>query len=129
MRGFNVKNKRPVFLDITKYKFPNTAIVSILHRISGVILFLYLPFLLWMLEKSLTTDEKFQELIHLLDNSFMKLLLWLLLAATIFHLVAGIRHLLMDMGIGESYRGVRIGANMVFVIAALLILVSGLWLW
>jgi succinate dehydrogenase / fumarate reductase cytochrome b subunit len=47
----------------------------------------------------------------------------------IFHIVAGVRHLLMDTGIAESQRGGRIGANVVFVISALLILAAGVWLW
>ncbi len=125
----NVKAKRPVFLDVTKYKFPNTAIVSILHRVSGILLFLYIPFLIWALDKSLSSGENFQELFHLIDYFIMKLIIWLLLASLIFHLVAGTRHLLMDMGIGETHHGGRLGANIVFIISGLLILAAGIWLW
>lgn len=124
-----MKNKRPVYLDVTKYKFPNTAIVSILHRVSGVILFLYVPFLLWALDRSVSSGDQFQGLLHTLETPLMKILLFILLASVIFHLVAGIRHLLMDMGLGESHRGGRLGANIVFVVSALLILAAGVWLW
>lgn len=124
-----MKDKRPVYLDVTKYKFPNTAIVSILHRISGVILFLYIPFLLWALDMSLSSGEQFTQLIYHLGFPIMKFFLWVLLASVAFHLVAGIRHLLMDMGIGETHRGGRRGANLVFIISIILILVAGLWLW
>jgi succinate dehydrogenase / fumarate reductase, cytochrome b subunit len=124
-----VKDKRPVYLDVTKYKFPNTAICSILHRISGVILFLYMPFLLWALDLSLTSGEQFQQLIYTFEHPVMKLFLWLLLASLSFHLVAGVRHLLMDAGLGESHRAGRMSANIVFVIAIVLIIAAGLWLW
>jgi succinate dehydrogenase / fumarate reductase, cytochrome b subunit len=124
-----VKDKRPVYLDVTKYKFPNTAIVSILHRISGVILFLYVPFLIWALDLSLSSGEQFQQLIYIFNLPIIKLLLWLLLASLSFHLVAGIRHLLMDIGIAETHRGGRLGANVVFIVAIILIIAAGLWLW
>lgn len=124
-----MKDKRPIYLDVTKYKFPNTAIVSILHRISGVILFLYIPFLIWALDLSLSSGEHFQKLLSNLDSVLMKFLMFILLASLIFHLVAGIRHLLMDMGIGETHRGGRMGANLVFIISALLILAAGVWIW
>lgn len=121
--------QRPVYLDVTKYKYPNTAIVSILHRISGVVLFLFTPFLLWALDMSLSSGVRFQALLHNFDNTLMKFIIWAFLAALMFHLVAGIRHLLMDMGIGESHRGGRLGANIVFIVSFILILLAGLWLW
>lgn len=124
-----MKDHRPVYLDVTKYKFPNTAIVSIIHRVTGVLLFLYLPFLIWALDMSLNSGEQFQGLIQLLDIPIMKLFSWLLLASLIFHFVAGVRHLLMDMGIGETHRGGRMGANLVFIISIILMLVAGVWLW
>lgn len=124
-----MKNKRPVYLDVTKYKFPNTAIVSILHRVTGIILFLYIPFLLWALDKSISSGEQFQELVHHFDMPLMKVVLLLFLASLIFHLVAGARHLLMDMGLGETHRGGRLGANIVFIVSAVLILATGFWLW
>jgi succinate dehydrogenase / fumarate reductase cytochrome b subunit len=124
-----VKDQRPVYLDVTKYKFPNTAIVSILHRISGILLFLYTPFLIWALDMSLSSGEQFQQLVQNLETPILKLFSWLLLASISFHLVAGIRHLLMDMGIAETARGGRVGANLVFIIAILLILAAGVWLW
>jgi succinate dehydrogenase / fumarate reductase cytochrome b subunit len=124
-----VKKQRPVYLDVTKYKFPNTAIVSILHRVSGVMLFLYIPFLLWALDKSLSSGEQFQELLQGFNEVVMKLILLVFFASLIFHLVAGTRHLLMDMGLGETHHGGRLGANIVFIVSALLILVAGYWLW
>lgn len=124
-----MKAKRPVYLDITGYKYPNTAIVSILHRISGVILFLSIPFLLWALDKSLASGDQFQALIQQFEVPAIKCLLWIFLAALIFHLVAGIRHLLMDAGLGESLRAGRLSATVVFVVSVLLILLAGFWLW
>lgn len=124
-----MKEKRPVFLDVTKYRFPNTAIVSILHRVSGVILFLYIPVILWALDMSLSSSEQYIQLTHSLESPVLKFFTWVLLSALIFHFVAGVRHLVMDMGIGETHRGGRLGANLVFIISILLILVAGVWLW
>lgn len=124
-----MNRQRPVYLDLTKYKFPNTAIVSILHRISGIIIFLFIPFLLWALDMSLQSGEQFAALLRSLDNIAMKFVLWSLLSAVIFHWVAGIRHLLMDMGFGESHYGGRLGANIVFIVSIVLIILAGIWLW
>ena len=122
-------DKRPVNLDLTTISFPAPAIASILHRISGVVIFLALPVLLWLLHRSLASEAEFEATRQLLDAPLMKLILWGTLAALIYHLVAGIRHLLMDMGIGETLEGGRRGAFIVFAAAALLIVLAGVWIW
>ena len=124
-----VNDKRPVNLDLTTIKFPVTAIASITHRISGVALFLALPVLLWMLDRSLASPQAFADMQTLLSSVLAKLVIWGILAALTFHLVAGIRHLLMDMGIGESLEGGRRGAFTVFAVSIVLILLAGVWVW
>lgn len=122
-------DKRPVNLDLTTIKFPVPAIASILHRISGVALFLALPFLLWALDRSLASPHGFDQVREVLATWPAKLIASAILAALLFHLVAGVRHLLMDMGVGESLEGGRRGAFTVFAVSAVLFGLAGVWIW
>lgn len=124
-----MNKQRPVNLDLFTIKFPITAIISILHRISGVLLFLLIPFVLWMLSVSLSDPIRFTELQLLMKSPLVKLVLWGLLAALIYHLIAGIRHIVMDMGFGEELTTARLSARGVIVMAVVLILLAGIWLW
>lgn len=96
-----VKDK-PIFLNVFQIRFPITAWVSILHRLSGITLFLFIPLLLWMLQESLTSETQFNNLIQILRQPVLRFGVWIAIAALIYHWVAGIRHLLMDLHIGES---------------------------
>lgn len=118
---------RPVFQAVLKYRYPVTAIASVLHRISGVILFLLIPLLLWLLYKSLLSSADFQLLQNKLNHPVAITILWVMLAALIYHLVAGIRHILMDLGFAESLKGGRRGAYTVFIITIVLLLIIGVW--
>jgi len=109
--------------------FPITAIVSILHRISGLILFLIIPCFLWMLASSLASQQDFDDLAQFLSGSWVKFFLWLCLSAFIYHTFAGIRHLLMDAGVGEDLRGSKITISVVLVLSAIFIILVGVWLW
>ncbi|AOK49473.1 MULTISPECIES: succinate dehydrogenase, cytochrome b556 subunit [Burkholderia] len=86
------------FGDITlKYRMPLAARVSILHRVSGALLFLFLPFLLYLFDQSLTSELSFEVFKAFLSNIIVKLIVLALSWAFLFHFCAGIRHLLMDM--------------------------------
>lgn len=124
-----VNDKRPVNLDLRTIKQPVPAIASITHRITGILIFLGLPILLWMLDRSLASPESFDSLKNILAMPLVSLIIWGLLAVLIFHLVAGVRHLLMDMGIGESLESGRLGAKAVFAVSVVLILLAGGWIW
>ncbi|MBM7333383.1 MAG: succinate dehydrogenase, cytochrome b556 subunit [Alcanivorax sp.] len=124
-----MNDKRPVNLDLTTIKFPVTAIASITHRITGVALFFALPVLLWMMDRSLASPESFADLKQLMTSPLVKLVVWAILALLLYHLVAGIRHLIMDNGVGETLEGGRRGATATFVITAVLILLAGGWIW
>lgn len=124
-----MNKQRPVNLDLFTIKFPITAIISILHRISGVLLFLLIPLVLWMLSKSLGDPIKFTELQLWLGSPFVKLILWGLLAALLYHLIAGIRHIIMDMGWGEELTTARKSARWIIITAVVLIFLAGIWLW
>src|ERR1700733_11708112 len=97
----DMKNKRPKNLDLFTIRFPLPAIVSILHRISGVVLFLLIPACLWLLQYSLTYVG-FEHLFGFFHQPAVKIVLWCVLLPFIYHLLAGIRHLLSDMHIGTT---------------------------
>ena len=123
------KVERPVHLDLTRMTFPPMAIVSILHRISGVLLFLLLPFALYLLHHSLSSQDSFDQLQHQLHSPMMKLLSWILISSVSFHFFAGLRHMVMDCGIGESLKVARFTAFFVIFLAAIAIVLAGVWLW
>lgn len=124
-----MNRKRPVNLDLTQFHFPLPAITSIIHRVSGVILFVAMAFLLCWLDASLESEASFKDLLSMLDGFFPKLIMWGILAALLYHLVAGIKHLFMDAGIGETLEGGVKGAKIVIAVSIVLILVAGVWVW
>lgn len=124
-----MKHKRPVNLNLFTIQFPIPAIVSILHRISGVILFLLIPFIIWGLGLSLVSQQDFDDLHQFMTAPFMKFIIWLFLSAFIYHFVAGIRHLFMDAGIGEELKSGKLSAKITIIISLVLIVLAGIWLW
>ncbi len=124
-----MNKKRPVNLDLSTIKFPIMAISSITHRITGIVLLAGVLILLWMLDTSLNSEEGFAAVRETLTLPLAKLIVWAVLAALAFHLVAGLRHLLMDLGIGESLKGGRTGAGLTFAIAVVLMILAGVWIW
>lgn len=124
-----MSDQRPVFLDIPKMRFPVTAIVSIGHRISGFVLFLFIPFLIFMLHKSLVTVPSFYQLKAWMHMPGMIILLWILLAAVTYHFFAGLRHILMDLGCCESMCHAKITAYVVFALTLICVILEGVWLW
>jgi succinate dehydrogenase / fumarate reductase cytochrome b subunit len=128
--GYFVNKKRPVNLDLTTIHFPITAIISILHRISGVWLFIALPFLLQMVYKSVASLQSFAQLdLNLNDHWYARFLLWTVMAAASYHLVAGIRHMIMDLGVGDNFNTGKKTAWIVIGVSAALMVAEGVWLW
>ena len=93
-------NKRPVFLNLLQIKLPIAGIMSIGHRIAGVVMFFSLPLWLYLLQQSLQSEQSFQQTLAWLSGPLLQLILFLLLWATVHHLLAGIRYLLLDIDIG-----------------------------
>lgn len=124
-----VNSQRPVNLDLRTIKLPITAYTSILHRISGIILFIGLVIMLYAFDMSLSSEESFEQVKAYLATPLAKLVIWGLMSALLFHLVAGVRHLIMDMGIGETLEGGKLGSKIVFATAVVLIVLVGVWIW
>lgn len=124
-----VNSQRPVNLDLRTIKLPVTAYTSILHRISGVILFVGIAIMLYALDKSLSSEEGFASVKACLTSPLAKLVIWALLSALLYHLVAGIRHLIMDAGIGETLEGGKLGSKIVIAVSVVVIVLAGVWIW
>lgn len=125
-----MKSKRPVNLDLTTIHFPLPALTSIVHRVTGVILFVGLIFAFWALDRSLSSPAGFVAVSDALAGNFLaKLIAWGLLSALAFHFVAGIKHLLMDIHIGVSLEGGRKKSQITVIASAVLIILAGVWVW
>ena len=124
-----VKKPRPVNLDLQTIRFPVTAIASIAHRVSGVITFVAIAILLWLLNISLSSPEGFQFASHVVSSFFIKFVLWGILTALAYHIVAGIRHLLMDAGMFEELQSGSMSAKACFAITAFLSICAGVLVW
>lgn len=123
-----MNKNRPVNLDISTIKLPVTALVSILHRISGVILLAGTLILLWMLDTSLESEASFNALKELLQNPLCMFVVWGVLAALAYHTVMGVRHLVMDMGYWESLAGGTTSAKVALVLSVILIIAAAGWI-
>lgn len=124
-----MNKKRPVNLDLSSMKFPPMAIVSILHRVSGIVLFILLPVMLYILGQSLQSEESFAQIKTMLTNSYYKLVLWAFGTAMIYHILAGLRHLIMDMGFGEHLSTGRRTSILVIILAVISTIFLGIWIW
>ena len=123
------EKKRPINLDIGTLRLPITAYVSILHRVSGVVIFFALAVLLWMLDESLSSQQSFDSLKEMRGHPFVQIVVWGSLVALVYHAVAGLRHLLMDLGVGEeSFQAGRISAWIAVGVALAAIAAITFWI-
>ena len=111
---------------LPNYRLPLAGSVSILHRISGALMFLLLPFILYLLELSITSEISFNNLRAIVSSWFVKLIILALSWAYLHHFAAGIRHLFMDMHMGLSKQGSRHSAASVLAISLFLTLLVAL---
>ena len=102
---------------IMHYRLPAAGLVSILHRISGAMMFLLLPFILYLFDKSVTSEISFNYLQGYLRHWSVKLTVLALCWAYLHHLCGGLRHLVMDAHIGLTKEGARNSARIVFAVS------------
>lgn len=124
-----MNTKRPINVNPLSIRLPLPALVSIAHRLSGILVFLLIPILLWGLQRSLASPEGLNQVRDIFESAIGKFVIWALISATLFHLCAGCRHLLMDMRIGDSLQGGRWGAWLVSLISFALIIGAAFWVW
>ncbi|URJ31049.1 succinate dehydrogenase, cytochrome b556 subunit [Blochmannia endosymbiont of Camponotus sp.] len=126
------ENRKPIHLNLRTIQFPITAIASILHRISGVLLFIIMGPILWLLKLSLSSNNEFYKIYNfLLVNYYIsKFLFWITIIVIIYHIVAGIRQILMDFGyLEQTLLMGKISVKVIFILTILLSVLSGILIW
>lgn len=124
-----VAKPRPRHLNLMQIRQPMPAIISIMHRISGAVLFLLIPLLLWLFQASLESPASFAEFRSVVAHPLMKLVLLGMLWGYLHHLFAGLRHLFLDLDLGTELATARLTSIIVFVAGIVLTLAVGVMLW
>ena len=125
-----VVRPRPVYLNLIAIRQPLPAIVSILHRITGALLFAVgIPLLLWFVQRSLASPDAFDAAMRPLTSPFGKLVLLGLTWGYVYHLLAGLRHLALDLHAGIKLAPARSSAAVLLVVSVLLLIVIAVRLW
>lgn len=124
-----MNKKRPINLDLTTLHFPVMSITSIMHRISGILVFILLPFMLYYFQQSLGSPESFNQLQTILMSPFHKLILWAFVSALTYHFMAGVRHIIADYGYGETVHTARKTAWILLSLTVLTTIGLGVWIW
>lgn len=120
---------RPKHLNLFKIRFPVMAVVSGMHRISGAVLFLFLPLILWMLQMSLESQQSFEAFKAVAASPFVKIVLLGLLWGYLHHLCAGVRHLALDLHLGTELPAARASSWAVLAVSVGLTVIGGVILW
>ena len=122
---------RPVSLPLSRLALamPVTAVASILHRITGIVLFVGVAFLCYLLERATAGPAGFEQAAAVLAAPLGKLGLWVVLTSLAYHVVAGVKHLLLDFHIGDSLKGGRAGAWISLSVALGAGVALAVWLW
>ena len=116
---------RPVFLELTRIRMPVNAVVSILHRISGLMLFAALPFVIYLLSLSLRDEQGYAEVQALFGSAAVKLLGVVMGWALAHHVLAGLRFLLIDLKVGVERETFKRNAWVVNALSILVLLLAG----
>ena len=124
-----VARKRPKHLNLLQIRLPVAGIISIMHRVSGAVLFLLIPLLLYLFQLSLQSGMTYMEFQDIVRRPLAKLILLGLLWGYLHHLFAGLRHLFLDLHIGISLEASRLTSIIVLVLGIALTLLIGVRLW
>lgn len=119
---------RPVFLNLLKIRQPVTAVASFAHRVSGVLLFLAIPLCIYLLELSLSGPEGYVRAGAIVSALPARVLQLVFAWAVFHHVLAGVRHLLMDLDIGTGLAAGTGSAHFVTVAGGVLTLLTAGWL-
>ena len=114
---------RPVFLNLMQIRLPVAGVMSIIHRVTGVVMVLSIPLLIYLFDLSLAGPQGFAEVGALFDNILVKLILLGFIWGLMHHLMAGIRYLLIDIDVGVEKPLFRQTAWAVIIAAPVLALI------
>ena len=119
-------------VDAVKYRLPLAGVVSILHRVSGLLMFALLPFIIWLFDKSLSSEISYDTFssafvagIGVVPAWFVKLVVLALIWAFLHHAIAGVRHVWMDMTHSVTKEQGRLSAVVTLVSSVLLTVLLG----
>ncbi len=123
-------DQRPVYLNLIKIRLPLPGIISFAHRITGVVLFLALPFVVYLLDLSIESEQSFAKVQQILNQPVMLFVQILLLWSLAHHFFAGIRFLLIDAEIGVEKSQARLASWLVLLaeVLTLFVIVCGIGL-
>ncbi|BAN69179.1 succinate dehydrogenase, cytochrome b556 subunit [endosymbiont of unidentified scaly snail isolate Monju] len=110
---------RPVHLNLLQIRLPVAGVMSIVHRITGVLMFLAVPFMIYLLDRSLRSEAEFRQIADWLHSPLGAMLLFGLLWSVLHHLLAGLRYLLIDVDLGVDKTMASITAWLVLLAAPL----------
>jgi succinate dehydrogenase / fumarate reductase cytochrome b subunit len=129
MSNAATKKKRPVYLNLAQIRMPVTAVISILHRVSGALLFVAGAWLLYMLDRSLASQEGFEAIRRYFDHPIVKLALLVVIWAYCHHFIAGIRYLLLDLDKWSDLASARLSSYVSMGLSLVLTAYLGWKLW
>ena len=121
------KDNRPVYLNLFKIRLPVAGMVSLAHRASGMLMFLAIPFMVYLLDLSVRSAESFEQALTLLQQPFVMAVVLLIVWALSHHLFAGIRFLLIDADIGVDKKPATMSAWAVMLLAAIVVIIVMFW--
>ncbi|MBU3022981.1 succinate dehydrogenase, cytochrome b556 subunit [Aestuariibacter sp. A3R04] len=124
-----MKKQRPVNLDLQTIKFPPSAVSSILHRVTGVAMFFALLFVIWAWAVSVSSAQGFADVQVIMDGVIGKLVALGTASALTYHILGGIRHVIMDMGHWEELESGNNSAKAIIALWVVLTIVIGVALW
>lgn len=124
-----MKKKRPVNLDLNTISFPPAAVASILHRVTGVAMFFALLFVIYAWATSVASIEGYNLIISMMDAWYGKVISIGTLSVLSYHIIGGIRHVIMDMGYWEELDSGNISAQIAMGLWVVLTIVLGVILW
>lgn len=124
-----MKSSRPTYLNLFQFAWPVAAIASITHRITGVVLFGAALGLLYVLDLALDSPAGFDEARALLGNGLVQVVLWVALTTLGYHLLAGVKHMLLDFHFGDTIEAARTGSTAVFVLTGVWAIAMGGLVW
>jgi succinate dehydrogenase / fumarate reductase cytochrome b subunit len=124
-----VKKKRPVNLDLNTISFPPAAVASILHRVTGVAMFFALLFVIYAWATSVASIEGYNSVNSMMNAWYGKVISIGTLSVLSYHIIGGIRHVIMDMGYWEELDSGNISAQIAMGLWLVLTIVLGVVLW
>lgn len=128
-QAYIVKKQRPVNLELNTIKFPPAAVSSILHRVTGVAMFFALLFVIWAWAVSVSSPEGFANVQAIMDGICGKLIAIGTASALTYHILGGLRHVVMDLGHWEELESGNLSAKVAIGLWIVLTIVLGVALW